>query len=109
MKYQVTVLPEADENVDRIYLSIAKRSPEGARRWYLRFLDVITSLTENPQPHGFAPENAFVEPEIRQVVFKTKHGLPYRALFRIVETDVQILHVRGPGQDLLSREDFPNE
>jgi len=109
MKFHVTVLPEADENVNRIYLWIAKRSPEGAVRWYQRFLDVVKSLSQNPQKHGFAPENAFVEPEIRQVTFKTKLGLPYRVLFRIVQTDVQILHIRGPGQDLLSRNDLPNE
>ena len=39
MKYSVTVLPEADDNVNRIYLWIAERSPEGARRWYLQFLE----------------------------------------------------------------------
>jgi plasmid stabilization system protein ParE len=109
MKYHLKLLPEADENVDRIYLWIAKRSPEGARRWFLRFLEVVESLCEKPQLHGFAPENDFVEPEIRQVVFKTKRGLPYRALFRIVGGEIQILHVRGPGQNLLKRSDLPKE
>jgi plasmid stabilization system protein ParE len=109
MKYRVIVLPEADQNVDRIYLWIAKQSPEGAKRWYLRFLETVESLRENPQTHGFAPENEFVKPEIRQIIFRTKRGLLYRALFRIVESEVQILHVRGPGQDLLTQDDLPKE
>ncbi len=109
MKYRVTVLPEAAENVDCIYLWIAQQSPQGARRWYLRFLKVVESLRENPQTHAFAPENEFVEPEIRQVMFKSKRGLRYRALFRIIDVEVQILHVRGPGQDLLTRSDLPKD
>lgn len=109
MKYRLSVLPEADQNVDRIFCWLAERTPAGARRWYLRFLEAVESLRENPQSHGYAPENEYVEPEIRQAIFKTRRGRPYRVLFRILQNEVQVLHVRGPGQDLLAAEDLPQE
>jgi hypothetical protein len=48
-----------------------------------------------------AAEDDHVEFEVREILFKTRHGLIYRALFTIREETATILHVRGPGQDLL--------
>ncbi len=59
----------------------------------------VESLLENPH-RGFAPENPDHEEEIRQCLFKTRHGLQYRLLYLVREDTVYILHVRGAGQDL---------
>ena len=107
MKYRVTVQPEAQRAANRIYDWIAERAPAGAESWYRQFMSSVASLEEQPERFGFAPENEFVAPEIRQIIFKTKRGLPYRALYRVVDDEVQILGVRGPGQQLLGPEDLP--
>ena len=48
-----------------------------------------------------APENEWFDEEIHERLFKTKRGSPYRLLFVVARTQVRILHVRGPGQDLV--------
>ena len=36
--------------------------------------------------------------EVRQVLFQTRHGRPYRILYAISGDEVRVLRVRGPGQ-----------
>lgn len=38
---------------------------------------------------------------IRQLLFKTSQGLTYRALFVIRDDQVLLIHLRGPGQDIM--------
>jgi plasmid stabilization system protein ParE len=101
MSYTVIVLPEAEEDAERIYRWLVERSPAGANRWYAEFLNAIRGLESQAEMYGLAPENEHVEEQIRQTFFKTRKGLRYRVLFAIVETKVYVLHVRGPGQRLL--------
>jgi len=51
-----------------------------------------------------AVESDYVDFEVREVLFKTRRGLVYRALYTIRGDEVFVLHVRGPGQDFLSAE-----
>lgn len=44
--------------------------------------------------------------EIRQLLFRTRKGRTYRALFDIQGKTVRVLRIRGPGQQLLAPEDF---
>ena len=101
MSYTIVVLPQAEEDADRIYRWIAERSLAGAGRWYEQFLAVLHRLASDAQSCPLAPEDEHVIPEIRQILFKTKKGLRYRVLFSIAATTVRVLHVRGPGQELL--------
>ena len=101
MTFQVTVLPQAQGDVDQIYSWIAERSLDGATRWYEKFLESLESLKTNPESCSFAPENDHVQQEIRNLIFRTRRGNPYRVLFAIEETHVQVLHIRGAGQRLL--------
>jgi hypothetical protein len=48
--------------------------------------------------HALAPENADAELEVRQVLFKTRRGNVYRALYFVDGENVYILRVRGKGQ-----------
>ncbi len=55
---------------------------------------------------GQAPESEYVVEEIRQFFFKTRRGLRYRALFSISGVKIYVLHVRGPGQELLGPDEL---
>jgi plasmid stabilization system protein ParE len=106
MRYRLRVLPEAENDIDRIYIWIAGRSPEGAVSWYRRVSEIVESLREQPLSFGLAPEHDIVGREIRDVNFKTRRGRLYRILFEVREDEVLVLHVRGPGQRLLRRDEI---
>jgi plasmid stabilization system protein ParE len=101
MSYQVTLLPAAQRELATIYGWLANRSPQGARTWFNRFTEALLTLEENPLSFGVAPENEFTDEDVRQLIFKTKRGRRYRALFTVWGDTVYVLHVRGPGQDLV--------
>ena len=48
-----------------------------------------------------------MEYDIHEVLFKTSKGNPYRLLFTIVDDEVLVLRVRGPGQDYVSENELP--
>jgi plasmid stabilization system protein ParE len=106
MTYRVVLLDRAQRNVQQIHDWIAQRSPEGAARWFNRFTEALATLDRNPQSCSLAPEDELVDYEIRQLIFRTRKGLPYRALFTIVGGEVRVLHVRGPGQNLVEPDEL---
>ena len=48
MVYAVRLTQRAEGEVDRIYIYIHKRAPDGAQRWYRSLLDTLDLLSENP-------------------------------------------------------------
>jgi len=105
MTYHIETTGQAKADRDHCYDYIAERSLDGALRWLEAYETVVESVLENPH-RGFAPENPDHEEEIRQRLFKTRHGLQYRLLFLIRGDTIYILHVRGPGQDLMARDEL---
>jgi plasmid stabilization system protein ParE len=106
MKRTVLVLPRAQRQVREIAQWLAERSAQGAARWLDAYDRTIERLEEQADSCGLAPENEFVAPEIRQMLFKTPKGRTYRTLFTIAGADVRILAIRGPGQQLVSPQDL---
>ena len=106
MSLPVTLTASAKEDIRSTLQWIAQRSRSGADAWYRRWLKVLDELGEFGESMGVAPENEDHDAIIRQVIFKTRRGLPYRALFIVRDNQVYVLHVRGPGQDLLSKGDL---
>ena len=53
-----------------------------------------------------ADDVSYHRDEIRQRIFKTRRGLPYRILFVVRGDVIYLLHVRGPGQDLMAPEEM---
>lgn len=102
MSYHVIVQPRAQADLSELYDWIAERSPQGALRWFHEWENALAHLTEDPVRFGLAPESEWASAEVRQILFKTPRGLPYRALFSIEGQCVNVVHVRGPGQPLLS-------
>ena len=104
MKFQVLVLRQADADIDSIVTWLMNRSPSGARSWHRALEAAFDWLEVNAASCPPAPENDFFPEEIREHLFKTRRGRPYRLLFTRVGKQVRLLHVRGPGQDLVRPE-----
>ena len=98
MSLPLNLTARAKRDVQVILRYIEKRSRRGADAWYSRFEQVIVAISESPLAFGLAPEDEDHEETIRQAIFKTRKGLPYRALFIVRENGVFVIHVRGPGQ-----------
>jgi plasmid stabilization system protein ParE len=103
---RVYLTEAAKADIRAILRWIEQRSPAGALAWHQTWQQALATLEQRVDDLGLAPESADHREAIRQFIFKTKHGRPYRALFAIRERDVFVLHVRGPGQDLLRPEEF---
>lgn len=106
MTLRVQPTAQAEADIDRIFSWLCERSSEGARRWYEAFWHSADGLKSNPLSRGIAPEADDFPEEVRQVLFRTRQGRTYRALFVIRGDVVQILRVRGPGERPLKQEDI---
>jgi len=106
MSYQVRVLARARQDVDDIVSWIATRSSTGAERWVSQFEKALVGLERNPWVASLAPESEAIGEEIRQILFRTRAGRTYRALFLVFENEVRILRVRGSGQAPVTRDDL---
>src|SRR6056297_2721634 len=102
MSAEVELSFRAARGLDDILTWIADRSPQGARSWLERWSEICRVLSERPETCLLAPENSDHEEEIRHIVFKTRSGRKYRALFVIRGNQVFVTNLRGPGQDLVS-------
>ena len=100
MSFDVRLSFRAETDLDHILAWIANRSPQGANVWLARWKEVCRLLSERPENCLLAPENVDHEEDIRQIVFKTRSGRKYRALFVIRGDRVFVTNLRGPGQDL---------
>jgi plasmid stabilization system protein ParE len=109
MSHRVVVLARARLDVFVIYDWIAERSPEGAQRWLDQFEKAAESLGINPFIAPVAPESGISDLEIRHILFRTRSGRTYRAIFTVVGDEVRILRVRGPGQPPLRPGDLASE
>lgn len=106
MNFQVILLPQAERDVAAILAWLHDRSPQGAAAWYRSWMATIESLETTAGGCGRAPEDKDHEATIRQILFKTRRGRPYRALFAIRAATVYVLHVRGSGQNVLNHDEL---
>jgi len=107
VKFPVRILPRAKKDFHRIFSYIKSQSPEGAARWREAFEKGCQRVSSSPEQFEFAPENQFADFKIRQLLFKTRHGLMYRAVFTVLDDEIFILRVRGPGQPPLDLDEMP--
>lgn len=98
MSFCVTTLPRAEADVRAIARYVQERSPSGATAWLTALEQAINHLEEFADGCGEAAESGQFEIEVRQALFKTRRSRVYRLLFTIVDDEVSILRVRGPGQ-----------
>lgn len=101
MTFTVVFTDEASFQVLQIEEWIAERSISGAASWQKALRLAINKLVERGPAFSLAPESSeFTEP-LLQVLFRTRRGLTYRALFVIRAETVIVVSVRGFGQDLV--------
>ena len=93
MSYEVRLLARARQDLDDIVTYISERSPEGAARLLARFNASLRLIETNPFLAPVAPENGELDEEVRHILFRTRAGRTYRALFTIVGDQVRILRV----------------
>jgi plasmid stabilization system protein ParE len=105
MTYQVVVTAAAKQDLRNAYLWAAERAPNTAALWLQRFEAELQTLAHFPARFQLAPENALVEPEIRQLIFGRRQGA-YRVLYTIESEQVRILHIRRAARDFARPEDL---
>ena len=101
MTFRVTILSAADEDVRQTVSWIHQRSPARAEAWHRRWIAILDCLETHAAGCGLAPEDELHPVDIRHVIFKTRRGRPYRAIFTIIDDEVFVLRIRGPGQDVV--------
>lgn len=74
--------------------------------WLDAWDEALQLVKQRADSFGLAPEVDHRGDPVRQILFKTKRGRMYRALFVIRGSNVRILHVRGPGQNLIGLDEL---
>lgn len=106
MSYHVRVLARARQDFEDYLAWISERSPQGAERWAAAFEDALTRLERNPCLCSVAIESEDIGEEVRNILFRTRAGRTYRALFVVVGDEVRILRIRGAGTPPVTRDDI---
>jgi len=106
MTFRVFIVPEAIQDLDRILGWLRQHSLAGAASWYHRWQAVIKQLEDEADRSSLAPESEGRAYELRQLIFKTRRGKPYRVIFTIRDDEDYLLHLRGPGQNLLTTDEI---
>jgi plasmid stabilization system protein ParE len=101
MTWHLRILPRARRDADRIVLWLLERDAAAAGRWFDAFEAAANSIERAPHSYSLAPEDEFVDWEIRQFFFRTRRGRTYRGLFTIIDHEIRVMRVRGPGQALI--------
>jgi plasmid stabilization system protein ParE len=96
--YRVVVLRSAERDVDSIIAWLAKRSPLGAQHWAEALEIAKQRLRDDPERFPLIFERVRVSYPVRDILFKTRKGKKYRAIFTIIGDEVRILRVRRPAQ-----------
>jgi plasmid stabilization system protein ParE len=93
MAYRVETTARAERDADRLLgWLIAQRAGETGLRWFEGLEEAIATLADMPERCPFAPENARVPFEVRQLLYGRRPNV-YRILFTIEGGTVYILHI----------------
>ncbi|MBL9178708.1 MAG: type II toxin-antitoxin system RelE/ParE family toxin [Verrucomicrobiaceae bacterium] len=106
MSFEVEYTPNAQRELEDVYLWIKARAPISAARWRDDLIAKVESLSTDPQRHRLAPESRRFLAEIRQLIFRKRRS-QFRILFTIVSKRVVILSVRHHSRRPLEEGDLP--
>jgi len=106
MRFTVRELGKARADKDHIFKWIHARSRMGAVAWLNAYDSIVERLKSNADSCAKAHESRDLDMDVRQVLFKTRQGRIYRALFFIENVTVFVLRIRGPGQAPLTATDI---
>lgn len=104
MKFRVTVLPRAQQDIDETYRFIAEvqQQPLVAARWVDGIEAAIRSLSTRARRGAAAREQGLlgVNPPIQQILFHQ-----HRILYAVTGDRVDVLHIRRGSRRNLDRGD----
>lgn len=98
MTFAVRELRKAKADKRQIFEWLHERSRPGAIAWLAAYDAMVERLKTGADRFGEAVENADLDLNVREALFKTRRGRVYRALFLVEANAVYVLRVRGPGQ-----------
>ena len=98
MSYNIVLTARAEADLDRIYERLSQGIAKGAARWYQSFWRAVERLKTHPFSFVLAFEHDQFEEELRHLLFGTRHGRTYRALFVVRGEVVIIVAGRWPGE-----------
>jgi plasmid stabilization system protein ParE len=98
--YRVEPTDKALEDAGEAYFWVNEQSESAALRWYEGLMKAFRSLERSPLRCPLAPESAFFEEKIRQLIYGK-----YRILFTVEDETVFILRVRHSAREYLTAED----
>lgn len=98
MRFAVHELRKAIADKRQIFEWLHPRSQPGAISWLVAYDKMVERLESGADGFGQAFENADLDMDVREALFKTRRGRVYRAVFIVEANNVYILRVRGPGQ-----------
>lgn len=106
MKYTVSILPQAESDLERNARWWAEHhSVELAAKWLHEVRAQILSLSELPESKAVSPENGGFPYEIRDKLLGLGSRPSHRAVFTIRDDTVFVLTVRHAAQDRLRTDD----
>jgi hypothetical protein len=106
MTFTVSELPKAKLDKLHIVQWLVERSPQGAAAWLDAYDQMIERLKVAADTLPLLDENKDLALEVRQILFKTRHGRIYRAVCLVDAGNIYILRVRGPGQAAVTPADL---
>lgn len=104
--YRIEISERARRDADAIFDYLAERAPEGASAWATAFFQALDQLRSDPERHRHAEESEVLDIDLRELLFKTRKGRPYRLLFIVRDQSVLVAAIRGSGQDLATSEEI---
>lgn len=106
MKYRLTILPQAQEDVRRNAEWWARHhSSEQAARWLDTIQSQLELIVDFPESHALSAENDEFPYEIHDKLLGLGSRPSYRAVFTIQDDTVFVLAVRRSSQDALRPSD----
>ncbi len=103
---RVEISARALRDYERIIQFLLKRSRQGAAAWADAFDEAVSTLPDRFEQHPLAPEDANHDETIRNVLFRTRHGRTYRAIYLLRGDAAFVLHIRQPGQSVVEPDRF---
>lgn len=102
MRRKVLLTPQAKKDIEAAYLHIRTDAPETARRWWMRLLELIRTLSIFPERHEIAAEARAVGVELRQMLYGN-----YRILYTVDADSVRIHALRHGAHRPLRPDELP--
>ena len=110
MRYRVRITTTAKSDAESAFKWIQEQSPAHAVKWFNGLIDAVERLCIFPTRWPLAPEGAYFEEEIRQMLYG-KNPHVYRILFTVRGNLVYVLHIRHGTRRAMQKDEwlFPDE